>query len=220
MQAGLVRIPEEIRFELLRLYVGIEDIIKSRLLEFQNFDKNDVEKLFSEMSFCVLTPQSRAKSADAAVRELVKDGLLFNGTYHQVADVLRKWNVRFYEAKARYIVHNRYLLKDNGTILKSALRLNSFECREFLVEKVWGFGYKEASHFLRNIGFTGLAILDRHILRNMKYMGVIDEVPKSLTRSRYFKLEQIFIAAAYSLGISPESLDLLLWYRSTGEVFK
>lgn len=220
MQARFVVIPEEVRVELLRTYAEIEDIIRARLLEFQKFDREDIYKLFAEMSFCVLTPQSRAKNADAAVKELLGRGLLFRGTYGQVASVLRRWGVRFYEAKSQYLIRNRYLIDDNGAMLKNMLRLNSFECRERLVEKVWGFGYKEASHFLRNIGFTGLAILDRHILRNMVYMGVIDAAPKSLTRSRYLELEQIFLATANSLGISPESLDLLLWYRSTGEVFK
>lgn len=220
MQVRFVTIPEEIRIELLKLHADIEDVIKSRLLEFQKFDRNDIKNLFAEMSFCVLTPQTRAKNADSAVRELVKDELLFRGTYHQVAHVLKKWHIRFYEAKARYIIRNRYFLNDNGVVLKNALKLSPFECREFLVERVWGFGFKEASHFLRNIGFTGLAILDRHILRNMLDIGIIDYMPKSLTRSRYLELEQIFIAMAHSLGISTESLDLLLWYRSTGEIFK
>lgn len=220
MQDRFIRIPENIRVELLNLYADVEGIIKSRLEEFKSFDRSDVNKLFAEMSFCVLTPQSRAKAADAAVGELVRSGLLFNGTYSQVSQVLRKWGVRFYEAKARYIVRNRYLLRDGGEYLKNMLRLSPFECRELLVKNVWGFGYKEASHFLRNIGFVGLAILDRHILKNMLYIGVIEKIPRSLTRQRYLDLEQIFIATAQSLGMSPECLDLLLWYRATGEVFK
>jgi N-glycosylase/DNA lyase len=92
--------------------------------------------------------------------------------------------------------------------------------RDALVEEVWGFGLKEASHFMRNIGYSGLAVLDRHVLRWMKVLGAIKEVPRSLTRRRYIELEQRFIRLAEELGLKPEALDLLLWYASTGEVLK
>jgi N-glycosylase/DNA lyase len=88
------------------------------------------------------------------------------------------------------------------------------------VEEVWGFGLKEASHFMRNIGYSGLAVLDRHVLRWMKLLGAIKEVPRSLTRRRYVELEQRFITLAEELGLKLEALDLLLWYASTGEVLK
>ncbi len=220
MQVRFIKIPENIRAELLNLYSEVEGVIQSRLSEFKSFNRSDVDKLFVEMSFCVLTPQSRARAADAAVNELATSGLLFRGTYSQLVQVLRKWGVRFYEVKARYIIRNRHLLRDGGEYFKNMLGMSPFECRELLVKDVWGFGYKEASHFLRNIGFTGLAILDRHILRNMLHMGVIEELPKSLTRKRYLDLEEIFIATAQTLCMSPESLDLLLWYKATGDVFK
>jgi N-glycosylase/DNA lyase len=54
----------------------------------------------------------------------------------------------------------------------------------------------------------------------MKALGAIDEVPRSLTRKRYIKLEQRFMWLAEELGLAPEVLDLLLWYASTGEVLK
>ncbi len=220
MQDRLIPIPEKIRVELMKQYTMIESVIQSRLKEFQMFERDNIDKLFAEMSFCVLTPQSRAKAADAAVKELMTIGLLFRGTHRQVANVLRRYGVRFYEAKSRYIILNRYLLNDDGRVLKKMLSLSPFDSREALTRNVWGFGYKEASHFLRNIGFTGLSILDRHILRNMQYMGIINEIPRTLSRRKYLELEQVFIATAQSLGLSPEALDLLLWYRATGEVFK
>jgi N-glycosylase/DNA lyase len=85
---------------------------------------------------------------------------------------------------------------------------------------VLGFGYKEASHFLRNIGYTGLAILDRHVLRGMVRLGVLAEIPKIGSRRAYLGVEKIFIDASRVIGIEPEALDLLLWYEATGEVFK
>lgn len=51
--------------------------------------------------------------------------------------------------------------------------------------------YKEASHFLRNVGFgENIAILDRHILRNLVKLEVIDELPKTLTPKLYLEIEE------------------------------
>ena len=45
-----------------------------------------------------------------------------------------------------------------------------------------GLGYKEASHFLRNIGLSeDIPILDRHILKNLVLLGAIDKVPSSIS---------------------------------------
>src|SRR5256885_1237436 len=64
------------------------------------------------------------------------------------------------------------------------------ELREFLVDNVKGLGMKEASHFMRNIGIgKDLAILDRHILKNLKLYGVVDEIPNSLTQKKYLDIE-------------------------------
>src|SRR3989344_1392908 len=91
------------------------------------------------------------------------------------------------------------------------------EMREWLVQNVKGVGWKEASHFLRNIGRTReLAILDRHILRNMVRFGFADGMPKSLTKNKYLELEQSFINMASSLEMKPAELDLLLWAKETG----
>ena len=92
------------------------------------------------------------------------------------------------------------------------------EAREWLVRNVKGFGYKEASHFLRNVGFRDVAILDRHILRYLKERGLIEEVPKTLGRRSYLKLEILLSAIARKLKLSLGELDLYLWYIMTGEV--
>ncbi len=85
---------------------------------------------------------------------------------------------------------------------------------------VKGLGWKEASHFLRNIGRRNLAILDRHILRNLKRHQVIRSLPKTLTAKRYKAIEQQFARFAEAIGISMDELDLLFWSRETGEILK
>ena len=66
------------------------------------------------------------------------------------------------------------------------------DLRAWLVREVKGLGWKEASHFLRNIGFRDLAILDRHILRNLRRHGVIRTIPASLPEKRYLAIEGRF----------------------------
>ncbi len=98
---------------------------------------------------------------------------------------------------------------------------NTQEAREWLVNGVKGIGYKEASHFLRNIGFgEELAILDRHILRNLKELGVIHEIPLSLSKKKYFEIEKKMKEFSRSVNIPMSHLDLVFWYKETGEIFK
>jgi len=202
------------------LYEEVRELIERRLAEFRSVDRRDVVRLFEELTFCVMTPQSRAKAALRAVEELKSRGLLLGGGPEEVAEVLRRNGIRFHNQKAKYIVKNRELVRGDKPRLIELLGEDVHRVREVLVEEVWGFGLKEASHFMRNIGYSGLAVLDRHILKWMKDLGAIEEVPGTLTRRRYLELERRFIRLSEELGLAPEALDLLLWYASTGEVLK
>lgn len=164
-----------------------------------------------------MTPQSRARAADAALRELSQRSLLLAGPRAAVAAVLKRYGVRFPYAKAGYIVRNRALMRGG---LERVLVDDPRESREGLVRAAWGLGYKEASHFLRNIGYRGIAILDRHVLRGMVELGALDIVPRSLSKGRYLLIEERFLGLAELLGIPSEALDMVLWYEGTGEVFK
>jgi N-glycosylase/DNA lyase len=96
----------------------------------------------------------------------------------------------------------------------------SEELREWLVTNVKGLGWKEASHFLRNIGHRNLAILDRHILRNLEKYSVIRSLPKRLTKKEYLRIEEKFRRFAIAVGLSMDELDLLFWSMETGKVLK
>lgn len=132
--------------------------------------------------------------------------------------------VRFHRTKARRIVAARRLFTRRGRIdIRGNLALlpDVAAQRRWLVEKVEGFGYKEASHFLRNIGWgDDLAILDRHVLKSLLAAGVVDKLPKALTPKRYVETENKMRAWAEHLGIPMAHLDFVLWFRQTGEVFK
>jgi N-glycosylase/DNA lyase len=92
--------------------------------------------------------------------------------------------------------------------------------REWLIKNVKGIGYKESSHFLRNIGYKNLAILDRHILRNLEKFKVINKIPKTLNKKQYLSIEDKFYNFSKKIKIPMDELDLLFWSIETGKVFK
>ena len=209
--------------ELKERYREMKDVIEKRLEEFDSLWKEgSEEEVFAELVFCLLTPQSRAKLCWCAVEHLIEKGLLLNGGERDIEDVLK--GVRFRKNKARYIVEARKLFTRKGQ-LELKKFLSSFgdvkTLREWLVRNVKGMGYKEASHFLRNIGLgKDMAILDRHILKNLKAFGVINDIPRALSRKKYLEIEEKMRKFSHEIRIPMSHLDLLFWSRQTGEIFK
>ena len=207
---------------LQALYQERREAIQKRLAEFRQVMEWKDEEVFGELCFCLLTPQSSAKVCWEAVTALKQRTLLLKGLPAELEPYLR--SVRFSDSKAKYIVEARDVFSNDGKLqLKSRISsfYNPFELREWLVENVKGLGYKEASHFLRNIGLgEGFAILDRHILRNLNRLGVITEIPVSITKKRYLEIEEKLRRFATEIGIPLADLDLLFWSRETGWIFK
>ncbi len=193
-------------------------IIRNRLKEFKEVINEDEKRIFAELCFCLLTPQSKAKICDAAIKNLVKTKLLFSGDEKEIKDFLI--GVRFNNNKARYIIEARKNL--NGNLKKKLEEFNDlFELRNWLIENVKGMSFKESSHFMRNIGlYENIAILDRHILKNLYKHNVIDETPKSLNKKKYLEIEEKMRKFSNEVSIPMEELDLLFWSEETGEVFK
>jgi len=207
--------------QLMEYYQTKRDEIRNRLREFEDILNQPDEKVFSELCFCICTPQSKATLCDEAIIALERRNLLLKGDADQIRPLLR--GVRFADRKARYIVEARELFKRDGKIrIKERLSHfdNIYQLREWIADNVKGMGLKESSHFLRNIGLgKNLAILDRHILKNLKELGIIGE-EKNLTRKRYLSIESKMMTFAEEINMPIEELDLLLWSKETGRVFK
>lgn len=214
---------KEIIEEVLAIYSSIKDGIEVRLNEFSEIWENETdENLFSELAFCLLTPQSKAKMCWESICTLKEKDVLIDGNEEEVLDCL--YGVRFKYKKAKYIVEVRELFIVDGKIIlrKEIEKYQSpFEIREWLVENVKGMGHKEASHFLRNIGKGGdLAILDRHILKNLVLIGAIEKIPDIITPKKYLEIENIVREFSKEIGIPLDHLDIVLWYKETREIFK
>lgn len=210
--------------EIKELYEMRKGDIERRLKEFKElFENSNDDRIFAELIFCLLTPQSKAKICWKAVENLMEKDLLIHGSYEQVLRELK--GVRFKKNKAKYIIEARKTFtRENEIRIKSVISSfsDSKKAREWLVKNVKGMGYKEASHFLRNIGFgEDLAILDRHILKNLRLLGVIEDIPKkTLTKKRYMEIENKMREFSRDIGIPLSHLDLLFWSKETGEIFK
>lgn len=209
--------------ELLNIWKPLKTKLTYRLNEFKAIWNTYTEdELFGELAFCILTPQSKAKVCWKAIENLKNKKLLWKGSKEQIEKEL--FGVRFKYTKAQRIVEARQKVNVNGKIAIRKI-LNQFnnceQKREWLVKNIKGIGYKEAGHFLRNIGFAqSLAILDRHILRNLKHFGAIAEIPKTISKVNYFELEEQMKKFTKKIGIPLDHLDLLFWQKETGEIFK
>lgn len=196
-------------------YEKRKEEIKTALSNFKNpKTENDV---FYELVFTLLTPQSNGVRCWGIVEDLKKiDFFQSSMEIGKLQEFLRS-RVRFHNNKAKYILEVRTNWQQIYGNLSDA---NSEKLREWLVESVNGHGMKEASHFLRNIGKGDLAILDRHILRCLNKLGVITEIPRSLSKSKYYEIEEKFKEYEKNIGIKIDELDLLFWSMATGRVFK
>jgi len=209
--------------ELLTEYAAKQDEIRHRLSEFRAVWREPDERMFEEVAYCILAIQTKARAADAAVRGLKESGLLFSGDVASIAKFLRS-RTRFHNHKAAYLVKARERFREDGEwVLKKTLfsHPTADAARDWLVREVDGFSMKEASHLLRNIGFSDeLAILDRHVLRNLSRHGVIRAIPKSLTPRRYREIEARWRRFAEAVAIPVAEMDLLFFSRGSGGILK
>jgi N-glycosylase/DNA lyase len=209
--------------ELKKDYRAKKPFIVRRLAEFRAaFEKGD-RVIFEELCYCILTAGSSAKMGMRTVAAL-KD-LIHTGGEKELQRRAKTHRVRFWRLRPSYIVQTREYLND-ACGMKLQRLLGSFECRDarrdyFAQNKsIKGLGYKEASHFLRNIGFPGYAILDKHILNSLREMGVISKEARPTSRAGYLAIEKKLERFAEEIGIDMDHLDLLLWSRKTGEILK
>jgi N-glycosylase/DNA lyase len=197
--------------------------IRARLAEFRAvWDTGSDERLWEELVYCIFTAGASARMGLRSV-EAVRH-LLLTGDQAALTAALLGVH-RYPAARPGYIVVTRsFLQEDCGMRLRE--RLASFDDslarRDWLARerRIKGLGYKEASHFLRNIGFRGYAILDKHILRSLAELGVTKSPEPPTTRTRYLETEERLRQFARDLAIDFDELDLVLWSLKTGEVLK
>jgi N-glycosylase/DNA lyase len=197
--------------------------IRARLAEFETVGREaDDARLWEELVYCIFTAGASARMGLRSVEAV--QPLLADGAHADLARALDGVH-RYPRARSGYIVVTReHLLADCGLRLRE--RLDSFDDplarRDWLARtrEIKGLGYKEASHFLRNVGYRGYAILDKHILRSLAELGVVATPDPPATRTRYLATEDALRRFARTARIDFDELDLVLWSMKTGEILK
>ena len=199
--------------------------IRARLREFRHVWQTASDaRLWEEMVYCIFTAGASAKMGLRSV-EAVRPFLAKGQQQAMTRALVAAGAHRFPNARPAYVVITRDYLQSSFS-MRLRDRLNSFSDpfarRDWLAKepRIKGLGYKEASHYLRNIGFKGYSILDKHIVRCLAELGVIDSPRPPTNRQRYLETESRMRQFAGEVGIDFDELDLVLWSIKTGEILK
>jgi len=188
--------------------------IDKRIREFKNVDRNSDDELFKEMCFCLLTANF---NAERSIEIQNRIGQCFHtSSQGEISKKLAEYGHRFPNKRAEYI-HKSKKCKNK---LKKVISFHDKQTiREWLVKNIKGLGYKEVSHFLRNIGFDDYAIIDFHIIDILVRHDIIKK-PKTITKKRYLEIENELRKIAKKTNLTLSELDLYLWYMETGKILK
>lgn len=189
--------------------------IESRLAEFSIIKNRSKEEIFKELCFCIMTANCSAMKC-IEVHEQIGDEFLTLSEI-ELASKFKELGYRFPNLRTKYIIEAREKLFQLEDIIKSSD--DDKNLREWIVKNVKGIGYKEGSHFLRNIGFTDYAIVDFHIV-DLLVKHKLVEKPKTMTKSKYLEIEKILKSIGNQLGLNMAELDLYLWFLETGKILK
>ncbi len=197
----------------------VKDIIDKRLEEFRK--ERDEDETFNELSFCLLTANFDAKKT-IRIQDEIGNGFL-ELPLQKLSERLRELKHRFPNTRAKYIVDAREkkheLFEEVIKARREKNEKSELRLREWLVKNIKGIGMKEASHFMRNIGFENVSIVDFHIVDLLVKLGLIER-PKTITKTIYLKIEEVLKQIAKEFSLNLAALDLCLWYYETGKILK
>jgi len=192
------------------------------------------DDLWRELVACILGSRVRFDIAYSAVERMRKADLFSIGlggvnldAYEQhvtrvlseptegQGDLRAQGRYPFPKVRARQIRAAADLLYGRGGTIRHRLEQaqDCCEARRDLASHVAGLGPKQASLFLRNIGYaTNVAVLDVHVLTYMSWVGLTAAPVSSVrTLGEYETLEAAFIDHSRAWGFPPDRLDLAVW---------
>lgn len=190
----------------------VREIIKKRINEFKSFEKKTNRDWFCELCYCLMTANWKAEESMKLQEELWHEGFC-DLEHKKLEDFLKKKGHRFWPQRAERIVDARKYQNIKNILKKEKLP------REWLVNNIKGLGYKEASHFLRNVGYEDYAIIDFHIVDLLVKEKIIER-PNTLTKNKYLEIENVLRTLGKKSGLTLAELDLYLWYLETGKILK
>ncbi len=193
----------------------ISNVIDNRIKQFISVKKKGIPEIFKELCFCIMTANCGAAKC-IEVNDRIDKGFL-NLSEEELVNKFKEYGYRFPNIRAKYIVEARNYISELESIINS--NIDEIKLREWIVKNFKGLGYKEASHFLRNIGYKNLAIIDFHIVDLLVKYDLIEK-PKSMTKKKYLEIENVLKQIGREVHLDMAKLDLYLWYKETGKVLK
>ena len=193
----------------------ISKLIQDRLTQFSAVKKKGIAEIFKELCFCIMTANCGAEKCIEIHEKIGFDFLSLNE--QNLIKKFKEYGYRFPNVRSNYIINARAY--QNDILRQVSNTSDESELREWLVKNVKGLGYKEASHFARNIGYKNLAIIDFHIIDLLVKHNIIEK-PKHLSKSKYLEIESILKDLGNKLNLNLAELDLYLWYLETGRILK
>lgn len=193
---------------------AVRTTVQQRIQQFTAIDKNSPDELYKELCYCILTANFSAERS-MHIHSNLKD-CFSTDTKETLSKKLKDAGYRFPNTRAAFIVEAATQKDQLPTMIQA---LPHEQRRIWLVDTIKGLGYKEASHFLRNIGFEHYAIIDSHILELLERYHLIRR-PRTLTKKTYLKIETRLRTLGRQTHLSLAELDLYLWYLQTGKILK
>ena len=162
----------------------------------------------------LLQPEAGGRSIQAIEREIVEslaDPLLVPARDGSQRYVRPRFKNRLASLLAKTIVGIYGQFRTIRGFLADAK--DAREARETLMLHVCGFGPKQASLFLRRVGYSSnLAVLDVHVLDYLRLARGLSLSPSKLGRlSLYEEIESTFQEIAAEFGHSMGCVDLATW---------
>ena len=219
----------DIPFQIIQNYSKLEPSY-STLKEWKQRSEED---LWEELVLCILSSNLNYETAASAFVHLQKNRfldyqyLLKDDSFQDIANELCKSiflpkkkdgslrKYRFPNVRANNIVKAaRVIYHENRGINYLLNSFNSeYEAREFFSRQIPGIGFKEASHFLRNIKYSSsLAIIDTHIINFLEERDIPNNfVGKSLNVQKYLLYEKIMKEISSYYDYKLPIFDLAIW---------
>jgi len=189
-------------------------LVDNKIKQFKGIDKDSNEAVFNELCFCILTANFNAEKSIMIQDEIGEGFCKF--CEDELSNKLTELGHRFPNARAKYISECQRFKDRIKYVIQS---LSGEKLREYLVKNIKGIGYKEASHFLRNIGFDDYAIIDFHIIDILARNNLIEK-SKVISKKNYMEIESVLKNLSKQLNVTLAELDLYLWYLETGKILK
>ena len=193
----------------------IKNVINTRIHEFEEFRDQSIDEIFKELCFCIMTANCGAEKC-IEVHESIANGFL-NLPKQKLAEKFKELGYRFPNIRSEYIIEARTYKDKLENVINSSD--DKYGLRDWIVKNIKGLGYKEASHFLRNIGYKNYAIIDFHVVDVIAKNNLIEK-PKTMTKRKYLVIEELLKNIGNKLNLNMAELDLYLWYLETGKILK